>query len=120
MDRVAEERALAEDHTERARLGLDAHAAGVPADVEHGHVAGLGRRRVYDAAGSGAHAVGPDQQVSLGPGPVLKNGSDAVRRARGVHEPLAVLDADAAPDRLVAQRPVEVGPFEGLAYRAVR
>src|ERR671916_145616 len=69
----------------------------------------------------GAYAVSPDQQISLGRVSVLEPGLDApVLGARGVHEPLAVLDADAAPDRLVAQRPVEVGPLEGLAYLAVR
>src|SRR3712207_7709271 len=40
-------------------------------------------------------------------------------RGLGIHESLAVLDAGATPDSLVAQRPVEVGPLEGLADGAV-
>src|ERR687897_3276155 len=120
MNRVAEERPLPEDHPERARLGLDSHAAGVSADVEHGNVAGTWRRWVDDAPGAGADAVGPDQEVSHGLVAILEPRHDAVRRSFGTHEPLAVLDAGAAPDRLVAKCPVEISPLEGLADRAVQ
>src|SRR5918993_2169832 len=119
MNRVAEERPLPEDHPERARLRLDSHVASVSADVEHGNVAGTWRRRIDDAPGAGVDTVGPDQEVSHGFGPVLETRRDATRRGLGINEPLAVLDAGPAPDRLVAQRPVEVGPLEGLADRAV-
>jgi hypothetical protein len=109
MDSVAEEGPLPEDHAERAGFGRDAHVAGVPADVEHRDVAGSGRGRVDDAAGTGAYAVGPYQEVSSGLRPVLEpRRNTAVGRDPGVHEPLAVLDAGAAPDCLVAQRLVEV------------
>jgi hypothetical protein len=67
------------------------------------------------------NAVRPDQEVSHGLGTVLEpRHDDPIGRSLGIHEPLAVLDAGAAADCLVAQRPVEVGPLEGLAYRAVR
>src|SRR5215211_3583904 len=116
MNSVAEERTLAEDHAERARFGLDAHAAGVSADVEHRDVAGTRRGRIDDAAGAGVNAVGPDQEVPLCLGTVLEpRHDDSVRRGVSIHKPLAVLDAGATPDRLVAQRPVEVGPLEGQA-----
>src|SRR5829696_7310682 len=120
MNRVAEERPLAKDHPERARFGQDTHVAGVSSDVEHRDVAGPGRRRIDDAAGAGVDAVGPDQEVSHGLGTVLEpRRNAAVRRGLGINEPLAVLDASATPDRLIAQCPVEVGPLEGLADRAI-
>src|SRR5829696_4997993 len=120
MNSVAEERTLAEDHAERARFGLDAYAACVSADVEHRDVAGTRRGRIDDAAGAGVDAVGPDQEVSHGLGTVLEpRHDDPVKRGLGIHEPLVVLDAGAAADCLVAQRPVEVGPLEGLADRAI-
>src|SRR5215210_8411604 len=121
MNGVAKERPLPEDHAERARLGLDAHTASVPADVQHRDVAGCGRGWADDPAGTGVYAVGAYEQIPLGLGTVLESRRDAtVLRGLGVHEPLAVLDAGAAPDRLVAQRPVEICPLEGLANRAVR
>src|SRR5215217_267158 len=119
MNSVAEERTLAEDHAERARFCRDAHVAGVSADVEHRDVAGSWRRRIYDAADAGVDAVSPDQEVSHGLGAVLKQRHDPVRRGLGIHEPLAVLDTGAAADCLVAQRPVEIGPLEGLADGAI-
>src|SRR5215207_8092946 len=120
MNSVAEERTLAEDHAERARFGLDAYAACVSADVEHRDVAGTRRGRIDDAAGAGVDAVGPDQEVSHGLGTVLEpRRYAAVRRGLGIYEPLAVLDEGATPDRLIAQYPVEVGPLEGLADRAI-
>src|SRR5918994_3228024 len=120
MNRVAEERPLAKDHPERARFGQDTHVAGVSSDVEHRDVAGPGRRRIDDAAGAGVDAVGPDQEVSHGLGTVLEpRRYAAVRRGLGINEPLAVLDGGATPDRLIAQCPVEVGPLEGLADRAI-
>ena len=97
MHRVAEERTLAEDHPERARLSLDSHVAGVSADVEHRNVAGTWRRWIDYAAGAGVNTVGPDQEVSLRLGAVLEPRHDPVRRGPGIHEPLAVLDAGAAP-----------------------
>ncbi len=119
MNRVAEERPLPEDHMERAWLRLDTHVASVSANVEHRDVAGSWRRRIDDAASAGVDAVGPDQEASLGLGTVLEPRHNAVRRGLGINEPLAVLEACAAPDRFVAQCPVEVGPLEGLADRAV-
>src|SRR5918994_991982 len=120
MNHVAEERPLAKDHPERARFGQDTHVAGVSSDVEHRDVAGPGRRRIDDAAGAGVDAVGPDQEVSHGLGTVLEpRRYAAVRRGLGINEPLAVLDGGATPDRLIAQCPVEVGPLEGLADRAI-
>src|SRR5215213_5468200 len=112
MNSIAEERTLAEDHAERARFGLDAYAACVSADVEHRDVAGTRRGRIDDAAGAGVNAVGPDQEVPLCLGTVLEpRHDDSVRRGVSIHKPLAVLDAGSTPDRLVAQRPVEVGPL---------
>src|SRR5215204_7635568 len=119
MNGVAEERTLAEDHAERARFGRDTHVAGVSADVEQWDVAGPWRRRIDDVAGAGVDAVGPDQEVSLCLGAILEPRHEVLRRGLGINEPLAVLDAGAAPYRLVAQRPVEVGPLEGLADHAV-
>src|SRR5918995_801903 len=92
MDRVAEERPLSEDHAERSR-----------------------RSRVDDAAGTRVYAVGPDQEVSLGLRPILEPRHDAPRSGLGIHELLAVLYAGPAPEGLVTQRPVQVGPLEGLA-----
>src|SRR5918998_3966730 len=120
MNHVAEERPLAKDHPERARFGQNTHVAGVSSDVEHRDVAGPGRRRIDDAAGAGVDAVGPDQEVSHGLGAVLEpRRYAAVRLGLGINEPLAVLDEGAPPDRLIAQCPVEVGPLEGLADRAI-
>src|SRR5215211_7824509 len=120
MNSVAEERPLPEDHTERSRLGRDAHAFGVPTDVEHRDIAGPRRGRVDDPAGTGVNAVGPDQEVSFGFGSVLEPRRDAaVRYGLSIHQPFAVLDAGTAPDRLVTQRPVEVGALEGLADHAL-
>src|SRR5215203_2338757 len=120
MDRVPEKGPLSEDHAERPWLGLNAYAAREPADVEHGDIAGSWGGRIDDPAGTGAYAVGRDQEISLGFGTVLEPCHDAVWHGLGIHEPPAVLDTGSAPNRLVAQRPVQVGPFEGLAHGAVR
>src|ERR687889_2580030 len=119
MNGVAGERSLTEDHVKGARFGRDAHVSSVSADVEHRDVAGSWRRRIYDAADAGVDAVSPDQEVSHGLGAVLEQRHDPIRCCLGIHESLAVLDAGATPDRLVAQCPVEVGPLEGLADGAV-
>src|SRR5215204_1918121 len=115
MNSVAEERTLAEDHAERARICRDAHAVCVSADVEHRDVAGTRRGRIDDAASTGVYAVRPDQEIPLSLGTVLEpRHNDPLRRDLGIDEPLVVLAAGAAADCLVAQRSVEVGPLEGL------
>jgi hypothetical protein len=60
--------------------GPNAHLAGVPADVEHGDVAGPGGGRIDDAAGAGVYAVGPDEQVSLRLGAVIETRHDPAFR----------------------------------------
>ena len=109
MDEVAEEAATPEDEVGHARFAGQLQAARVAAGVEQADVPGAWRFRVDDGTGARAQAVRADEEVALGGRAVGERGPHAGRRDVGVLEAAAVLDGDAAPDRLVAQRLVEVG-----------
>ena len=118
-DRVAEERPAAEDHGEHARLGVDGHAADVAAGVQDGYVARARCGRVEPGPGDRVQAVGADQQVAGGRGPVGEPGGDRPVAVLDVRQPMPVREPHPGALGLLVQGPVEIGPLDRLAGSAV-
>jgi hypothetical protein len=117
--RIPEEGAPAEDHLVAAGLGFHRDAACIAAGGEQPGIGRRGRGGVDYSPDRGVHAVAADQQVADGLAAVGEHGPHAHAGVLGVDQALAVLDADAAGERLLVEDPVEGGALDRLAGRAV-